>query len=167
LPRVIVLTPAAVEKKTALVTAIVTGAESVRFMEVDVHEVDVHATSRDHAVGRQMDVDGLLDYDAVVVTSGGADVDNSVVELLRSADRHEPADAFSNIVFAVAGPSDGSLLSLVASLGGIIVSAPRGIADPEARARAVGRRVATVVEWVRHARSHEHGEAHTHSHHHH
>jgi hypothetical protein len=162
---VIVLTPAAGDKKTALVTAIVTGAENVRFMEVDVCEVGVRSTSRDHVGGQQTDVDELLDYDAVVFTSGGPGADNPLVELLRSAERHRPADGFSNIVFAVAGASDGALLSLVANLGGIIVSPPRGIPDPEAHARALGHRVATVAEWVRHARSHEHGQAHTHSHH--
>src|SRR5215467_11650287 len=139
MPRVIILTPPAGEEKTALVTAIVTGAESVRFMEVDVREVDVRevdvrATSRDHAVDRQMDADGLLDYDAVVVTSFGSDEDTPLVELLRSAERQPPADAFSNIVFAVAGASDGALLSVVAGLGGIIVSPPRGIPDPAAQA---------------------------------
>src|SRR5215831_5563817 len=157
MPRVIILTPTAGEEKTALVAAIVTGAESVRFMEVDVREVDVRATSRDQADGRQMGADDLFDCDAVVVTSAGVDADKVLVELLRSAERQRPAEAFSNIVFAVAGASSGTLLSLVASLGGIIVSAPRGIPDPTANARALGQRVATVAEWVRHARSHEHG----------
>jgi hypothetical protein len=59
-------------------------------------------------------------------------------------------------VFGVLGGENTVLLGRVARLGGIIVSEPRGVDDPEARAKGTGKRAARVVEWVRHSLSHAH-----------
>jgi hypothetical protein len=86
-------------------------------------------------------------------------------DLLDAAERGAPSGAFLNTVFAVLGSDEAELLARVARLGGIVVTVPRTSSDPLQDARTLGERVATVVEWVRHARSHEHGHSH-HSHHH-
>ena len=80
-------------------------------------------------------------------------------------ERAEPVGVFTNTVFAVLGGDNTTLLGSVARLGGIIVTEPLGVDDPESRARATGKRVAKVVEWVRHAQSHEHAHAHSHQSH--
>jgi hypothetical protein len=105
----------------------------------------------------------VKDYDGVVLAAPAAgEAPVELDALLGALERAEPVGAFANTVFAVLGGDNTTLLGRVARLGGIIVTEPLGIDDPEGRARATGKRVAKVVEWVRHAQSHEQSHAHGH-----
>jgi hypothetical protein len=150
----------------AFAEIVAASAANVRFTDVDVRSMSSHSVN-----GRNVKmwggVEAFRDYDGVVFAASlRGDVNAPLHEALDAAEREQPPDAFLNTVFAVAGSSDPALLSGVARLGGIIVSSPRDSGDPTRQAHALGERVAKVVEWVRHARSHEHGQAHGHSHHH-
>jgi hypothetical protein len=107
----------------------------------------------------------LKAYDGIVIAAPAAgEVPSDLDAMLDTLERHESNDVFANTVFAVVGGENTVLLGRVSRLGGIIVSEPPGMDDPEARARGTGKRAAKVVEWVRHALSHEHGHEHGHSH---
>ncbi len=172
MPRVIILVPSAHRTAHALAETVADGAARVRFTEVEVRAVS-SATSSAAATDwrRPRDLEGihvLCESDAIVVTTSAApDDDPELRGILAEAERDLPQHAFANTVLAVIGANEPEWLPLIARLGGIIVAVPRGSNDPDARAAALGDRVATVVEWVRHARSHEHGHSHQHSHHHH
>ena len=166
MPRVIVLVPNAEGEAALVADAVARGAAHVRFTEVEPRVV-----SAAPVIGRSVRTlrgsDDLRDSDAVVFVAGHAsEATDTLLEALDAAEHEQPADAFLDTVFAVAGTTDAQLLSRVARLGGIIVSPPRAAGDAMREAEALGERVATVVEWVRHARSHEHGRAHGASHHH-
>jgi hypothetical protein len=168
-PKVIVLFPGAHHDATApMAEAVAAAAARVRFTEVELRATSAGTTGgRQHVKVLGPD-EHLSDYDAVVVvTSSPADADRALETVLGAAERGQPSNAFLNTVFAVAGTDDSGLLARLARLGGILVTVPRGSDDPAGRARALGERVATVAEWVRHARSHEHAHSHEHSHHHH
>lgn len=157
MPKVIVLFFGAESPASTLAEAAAEGAASQRFMEVDIRAGAAHqaTTGRRHKV---LDApDALREYDGVVVSAPAAgELPSDLDALLDAAERQSSPDTFTNTVFAVVGGENTVLLGRVSRLGGIIVSEPRGLDDPEARARAAGQRVAKVVEWVRHALSHEH-----------
>ena len=161
----IVLVAGAEDATAVLAEAVAAGAAHIRFTEVDVRTTSSHSTN-DRQIRMWGGVDELRDCDAVVfVPSLQADSNAALSEVLQTAER-EPADTFLNTIFAVTGASDAAFLARIANLGGIIVSPPRGSQDSTRQAHALGGRVAKVVEWVRHARSHDHGHTHEHSHHH-
>lgn len=156
-------TPAA-----TLADAAAEGAASIRFSEVDVAAGAAHQQPTGRRVKTLASPEQLLDYDGMIVACPAAgDIPSELSSLLDALERVTPADRFANTVFAVAGGENTTLLGRVARLGGIIVTEPRGAADPEARARALGARAAKVVGWVRHALGHEHEHSHEHGHHHH
>ena len=163
MPKLIVLIYGAEGPAATLGESAMEGATSVRFTEVDVRVGSAHepTTGRHYKV---LDAPARLrDYAGVVIAAPSVgDVPSELDALLTTLERLEAPDAFTNTVFAVLGGENTVLLGRVARLGGIIVAEPRGIDDPEARARATGKRVARVVEWVRHALSHEHGRSHSH-----
>jgi hypothetical protein len=104
------------------------GARSVRFSEVDVLPLDPMPDPRA--------------YDAIVIDAMAPDV----VRLLGAA------TALTDKVGATFGGDDAahwSTLRALANLGCLLV-------PPASDEAALGRRVATVAEWVRHARSHHH-----------
>jgi hypothetical protein len=169
LPKLIILFPGAQHGAAmALAEAVAAAASRVRFTEVELRATSGGTTGGHQHVRVLAGCEELRDYDAVImVPSSPSDTGTDFGDVIGAAERGLPSEAFLNTVFAVAGPDDGGLLARIARLGGIIVSTPRGLEDVIDRAEAVGERVATVVEWVRHARSHEHGHSHQHSHHHH
>lgn len=167
MPKVVVLVPSAQRAEFTVWDAVADGAARVRFTEVEVRAIasDIPADGRRHKL--LGGIEELRESDAVIVTTSAAPSDDAELRgVLAKAERDLPHDAFTNTVFAVVGANEPEWLPFVARLGGIVVSAPRGSDDQAERARTVGERVATVVEWVRHARSHEHGHTHQHSHHH-
>jgi hypothetical protein len=165
MPKLLVLFYGAESPASTLAETAADGATSVRFTEVDVRA----GSARQPEAGRRFKVldsaEQLRDYDGIIVSAPAAgDVPTELDALLDTLERHETHDAFANTVFAVLGGENTVLLGRVSRLGGIIVSEARGIDDPEARARGTGKRVAKVVEWVRHSLSHEHGHSHSHPH---
>jgi hypothetical protein len=163
MPKLLVLFYGAESPASTLAEAAADGATSVRFTEVDVRA----GSARQPEAGRRFKVldstEQLREYDGIIVSAPAVgDVPMELDALLDTLERHEVHDAFANTVFAVLGGENTVLLGRVSRLGGIIVSEARGVDDPEARARGTGKRAATVVEWVRHALSHEHGNSHAH-----
>jgi hypothetical protein len=167
-PRVVILVPSAQHTAPIVAQTVADGAARVRFTEVEVRAISGDAATDGRRVRALEGIESLTESDAVIVTtSAPPDADVELKTVLERAERDLPNHVFSNTVFAVIGASEAEWLPIVARLGGIVVSIPRGSENPDERARALGERVATVVEWVRHARSHEHGHAHHHSHQHH
>lgn len=157
MPKLVVLFFGAENPASALAEAAAEGAAGERFSEVDVRAGSAHQqpAGRRHRV---MESPGeLLDYAGVMIAAPAAgDVPAELEALLGELEQGGSPGGFAHTVFAVVGGENTVLLGRVARLGGIIVTEPRGIEDPVARARATGKRVAKVVGWIRHALSHEH-----------
>ena len=163
MPKTLVLVPSRTGRMAALADAIVEGARSVRFAEVDVRRLDEPGAVT------------LAGYDAIVLAAP-AEADDASGALTGLLDQAGTLLDVVGSAFA-APPPDGratALWSLLASMGtrGMILVTP-GTApsvDPGATsddaalaaAREQGRRVATVAGWVRHAKGHEHGHSHSH-----
>jgi NAD(P)H dehydrogenase (quinone) len=127
---------------------------------------------------RAPDPASLAGYDAIILGAPASTraVPPALARLLEGLgppgrDGALPGKVGSAFAPAVAegGEGEATLWSLLTSLGklGMILVPPahtdRGKEEGElAAARDHGRRVATVVEWVAHAKSHAHGHAHGH-----
>jgi hypothetical protein len=165
MPKALVVFYGAESPASTLAEAAAVGAASVRFTEVDVRAGSAHQQQAEKRFKVLDSTESLKDYDGIVISAPAAgDIPTELEALLATLEQHEAPSAFANTVFAVIGGENTILLGRVSRLGGIIVSEVRGVDDPEARARATGQRAAKVVEWVRHALSHEHGHSHSHSH---
>jgi hypothetical protein len=150
-------------------------ARTVRFAEVDVRAASSPAGAL-----------GAADYDAVVL-GVGADADGAAARAaLRAFDPHGALGDRVGAAFAAGGAADAAdgpacwaALRALAAHGLVLVPPAEepaalvtasGAAAPDARAaadeadRRLGRRVATVAGWVRHARGHDHADAHGHGH---
>jgi hypothetical protein len=110
-------------------TALADAARSVRFSEVDVRVPD--------------DVESLASYDAVAV--GGLSDDELRALLARAGARPDTVGA----AFGDDEASRWDTLRTLAAAGCLLV-------PPSDDLTALGRRVANVAEWVRHAKSHHH-----------
>jgi NAD(P)H dehydrogenase (quinone) len=181
MPKVLVLFHSRTGNTAAQAERVAEGARSVRFTEVDVRRLEDltpeatiaadPAWAASHAQLRQRyraldDVATVADYDALVI--GAASPDGAPSDALTHfLDRLAPlaaSGALADRVGAVFTPDDQdgarrAMLVPLASLGLILV--PPAADAPDAYAH--GARVATVAEWVRHAKSHAAG----HHHHHH
>ena len=161
MPKTLVVVTSRTGRLAALADAIVEGARSVRFAEVDVRRLD------ETDVGAE----GLAGYDAIVL--GAPADDEAMPEAL--AGLLDEAGTLVDVVGSAFAPRpssgrDAGLWSLLASMGarGMILVTPSasGGAAPDdddatlAAAREQGRRVAIVAGWVRHAKGHEHGHSH-------
>jgi len=157
MPRLIVLFYGVESPAATLAEAAADGASSVRYTEVDLRAGSKHEATTGRHYKVLDSAEQLLDYDGVLLAAPAAgDVPSELDALLDDLDRHAVRDAFENTVFGVLGGENTVLLGRVARLGGIIVSEPRGVDDPESRAKGAGKRAARVVEWVRHSLSHTH-----------
>lgn len=164
MPKLIVLFYGVESPASTLAEAAADGAKSIRFTEIDVRAGSSHEPTTGRRYRLLDSPDRVRDYDGVVLSAPAAgEVPAELDALLVALESAEPIGVFADTVFAVLGGENTTLLGRVARLGGIIVAEPMGLDDPEGRARATGRRVAKVIEWIRHARSHEHSHAHAHA----
>jgi len=175
MPKLLVLFQSGRPDVVQLAESAAVGARSIRFAEVDVrrlvksddaNDVTVDASGRTHrALGH---IDEIGAYDGLILAIA-ADVDAAAAPI-RAIGAF--GGSLANKVAAVLTPATGidrrtvlwSALGALADRGMILVPAPfadEGAADAEP-ARRLGTRVAEVVGWVTHARSHHH---HEHSHH--
>ena len=145
------------------------GARSVRFAEVDVRRLPIAADANDVTVdagGRAHrpieHVDDIGAYDGLILAVGSASGGEDA--LLRAIAAF--GGSLANKVGTVLTPATGtdrltvlwSVLGPMADRGMILLPAPfadEGADDDEAT-RHLGKRVAEVVGWVTHARSHHH-----------
>lgn len=191
MPKILVVFYSRTADTAALAESVAEGAESVRFTEVDVRRLDdsvpggnigAAPTAADAAASRRRypslgSAEELREYDGIVL---GAEVQEGAMSaeleaLLSEATRLRAGGAFENKVGAAFASMRGSdrdagwpILRAIAGLGMIIVPAEEGGATSIESARDLGRRVARVTGWVRHALGHEqehaHGHAHSHAH---
>ena len=142
------------------------GARGVRFAEVDLrrlpttdgaHDSAPAATGRAHHLLR--DADDIGQYDGLILAAEGEG--EALVRTLGAC-----GGSLANKVGAVITPAAGanrrtvlwSLLGVMADRGMILVPAPFDTEDAasDESTRNVGKRVAEVIGWVTHARSHHH-----------
>lgn len=152
------------ERATAVLDAVVAGAKSVRFTEVEVRAATGSGTPAKY---KRIDpAHPWGEADGVVFVADGAS--DSGQDLAPVIDRLAQAPAVCDLVLGVA--ADAPVVDRVARTGGIIIANRSSEAGPDSldEARALGVRVAKVAAWVRHGlgheAEHEHGH-HDHGHH--
>jgi hypothetical protein len=136
MPKTLILhAPAA----AALARELAEGARSVRFAEVDLRPL----AAGDEAAA--LAHDDVAQYDAIVLDATVAD----------GADQLGRAGLLPDRVGASFGGDAEARWTALRRMGeaGMLLVPPAGAADA---LRALGQRVATVAEWVRHAKSHHH-----------
>ena len=163
MPKLLVLFDSRSDDMTRLAEAIAEGARRVRFAEVDLRRID-GASGTTGLGGRHRaleSADALAAYDGIIM---GADPDAasheaempplgsaSLVNKVGSAFMATQAGEDRRLVL-------WSTLAPMADRGMILVAPPLADAtvDSIESARELGKRVADVVGWVTHARSHHH-----------
>ena len=147
MPKVLVLVADDSDAAKLLATCVGDGARAVRFTEVDVRAPE------------SLDVEALRDYTGVAIVGTAPRLSLSLTKLLDACESAGASD-FANTVLTSVGFDGDVALERIARLGGIIVTERQSDLTPEERGKRVGRRVAKVAEWVRHALSHEHAHHH-------
>jgi hypothetical protein len=148
MPKVLVLFAGDDGATAPLAADVAAGAKAVRFTEVEVRPVAGQTA------------DELQSYDGVVIVGDGDELPSPLESLLEACERAD-APGFENTVFGTVGFANATILERLARLGGIAVTARRGL-DAKTQAALLGGRVAKIVGWVRHALNHEHQHHHAH-----
>ena len=176
MPKLLVLFHSRSPAVIALAEAAADGARSVRFAEVDLRRLAesdeaTHATATDGVgrVHRTLDrVEDITSYDGLILAlSAGGDATVTLTQAFGAL-----GGSLANRVGSVLTTAEGaertamvwSALTSMADCGMILVPAPFTTTDerPAESARRLGKRVAEVIGWVTHARSHHHHEPHQH-----
>jgi hypothetical protein len=165
MPKLLVLYDPRSDDLTRLAEAVAEGARSVRFAEVDIRRIgDAPGTGTAAARHRAYEgPDALAAYDGIVAGSSSAESAGGAA----GAAFRAPTPSLVNKVgsaFTAAPDGEGrrdSIWGVLAPMGDrgmILVPPPVADApmDELESARQQGRRVAEVVGWVTHARSHHH-----------
>jgi multimeric flavodoxin WrbA len=161
MPKLLILFPARSTELAPLADAVLEGARSVRFAEVDLRTLGdgSDATPSPKALTA---IDDLASYDGIVV---GVPADDMEGKSLRGT-LARFGGSLTNKVGSAFTTRSGvgrdavlwSALSPMADRGMILVPLPfsdEGAASADA-CRQMGKRVAEVIGWVTHARSHHH-----------
>jgi hypothetical protein len=164
MPKVLVLFQSHSPDVVRLAEVVADGARSVRFSEVDLRRLPTTDGARaPEASGRAhhplRDADDIGQYDGLILAADGAG--ETLVRTIGAF-----GGSLANKVGAVITPATGAdrrtvlwaVLGAMADRGMILVPGPfdaEGATSDEST-RKVGTRVAEVVGWVTHARSHHH-----------
>jgi NAD(P)H dehydrogenase (quinone) len=184
MPKLLVLFHAPSSDVVALAEAVVEGARSVRFAEVDLRRlVDPEAGAPAAApegggrTHRTLDrAEDIAVYDGLILALPAAGDRGAVLTNMLAALGGSLLNKVGSAVTTAEGPGRTpvlwSALAPMADRGMILVPVPfTDTQEPAAEsARRLGKRVAEVIAWVTHARSHHHHDhaPHDHqSHHHH
>jgi hypothetical protein len=163
MPKTLILFQGSSDAVAAMADAVADGARAVRFAEVDVRRL---APAGDAGSSRHRNLgsaDELAGYDGLVLgTMAGAAVPEEVSRLLGDAAELRRGGGLTVSVGAsfVAGASGAvaadARWTLLRALGqlGVVLVPPNG--DDAEAAKKLGHRVAHVVSWITHARSHHH-----------
>ncbi|NUO64852.1 MAG: NAD(P)H:quinone oxidoreductase [Gemmatimonadaceae bacterium] len=176
MPKVLVLFHSRTGRTAALAEAIAEGASSVKFAEVELRRLENLAPRAADASApasrcRALEsVESIADYDAIIVGSpswyGGMSAEvKHVLDQLGPLSGGRPlvdkvGSAFSTANAAQGGEETTVQSILVAMMHQGMLIVPPAYGEDVAAARSHGARVAKVAEWVRHAKSHEHGHKH-------
>lgn len=161
MPKLLVLFDPRSDEMTRLADAVADGVRSVRFAEVDVRRVgDASSGAAPGARHRVLDsTAALAAYDGIIV--GAASRSASLLDSLAGSTGllNKVGSAFTATrLGAERGDVLWSVLAPMADWGMILVPPPvtESPSDELESARQQGKRVAEVVGWVAHARSHHH-----------
>jgi multimeric flavodoxin WrbA len=164
MPKTLVLFHGNSKDIVTLADAVADGVRSVRFAEVDVRrladEREEDGAGRARVLGG---ADELAAYDGLVLgTDSQSTVPDAVTQLLADAGSLRQQKALGTSVGAafVAGASapenEEARWTLLRALGALgLVLEPASVEGADS-ARQLGHRVAHVVSWITHARSHHH-----------
>ena len=179
MPKLLVLFHSRSSAVLALAEAAAEGARSVRFAEVDLRRLEASdpdplAPAPDPA-GRSHrtleHADDLATYDGLIFAMSGEGDGAAPLTAALGAAGGSMANRVGSVLTAATGEGRGAMLwaalTPMADRGMILVPAPftEGGAASAESARRTGKRVAEVIAWVTHARSHHHHEPHHHDHH--
>ena len=147
----------------AMVDAVADGVRSVRFAEVDVRHLATHGETASTSRHRTLTgADELATYDGLVLVTAAAAIPEVVSRFLaEAANLHRQKKLTTSVGSAfVAGANateseDGrwAVLRALGALGLVLVP---GSGEGAEAARQLGHRVAHVVSWITHAKSHHH-----------
>jgi len=159
MPKLLILFPARGTELAPLADAILEGARSVRFAEVDVR---TFGDAGDAGASRKplASIDDLASYDGIVIGVPAGDTEGQglreAIERFTGSLTDKVGSAFTTESGAGRSAVLWSALSPLADRGMILVPLPfSGDGDADAL-RQMGKKVAEVVGWVTHARSHHH-----------
>jgi hypothetical protein len=169
MPKLLVLFHARSDALTRVAEAIADGARSVRFAEVDVRvlgDADVNASSGVRLRLLESD-EALASYDAVIVGAAADDErgereSDAIASMVRGSTVRLDNKVGSVFGVAAAGRDRGATLwTILSPMGdrGMILVPPRtaDVGNDELEtARRQGKRIADIVGWITHARSHHH-----------
>ena len=184
MPKLLVLFHSRGPDVIALAEAAADGARSVRFAEVDLRRLEeadaaTQASATDGAgrVHRTLaHVEDITAYDGLILALPAEGDAALALTPTFGALTESLVNKVGSVVTTAEGAERISLvwsaLTPMADRGMILVPSPFTSTDepPTESARRLGKRVAEVIGWVTHARSHQHHEPHQHdhdSHHHH
>jgi hypothetical protein len=187
MPKLLVLFQSRSADVAQLAEAAADGAKTVRFAEVDLRCLPASDQARDVVApdgGRAHraleHVEDIASYDGLILVvgrDGDAGGAGDAPARALGAVRGSLANKVGAVLTPTAGPDRRAALwgalSPMADRGMILVPAPfddTNAVPGDESARGIGKRVAEVIGWVTHARSHHHHEQHHHdhsSHHHH
>ena len=159
MPKLLVLFHAHSAELAPLVDAVADGARGVRFAEVDVRSLGGRAMPMSRRPLER--IEDLASYDGIIVGVASGAAANGIVESLAGFDG-SLADKVGSAFTAESGAGRAaalwSALSPMADRGMILVPLPfaDGRESETDACRRMGKRVAEVVGWVTHARSHHH-----------
>jgi hypothetical protein len=161
MPKLLVLVPARGTDLAPLADAVLEGARSVRFAEVDVRTL---GDAADAAPGGKplAGIDDLASYDGIVVGVPVGDVEGAGLRetfaRFGGSLTNKVGSAFTTGSGAARTAVLWSALSHMADRGMILVPLPFSSEDDTSTdaCRQMGKQVAEVVGWVTHARSHHH-----------
>jgi hypothetical protein len=164
MPKTLVLFHGSSDAVAETASAVAEGARAVRFAEVDVRQLtpagEAGGSNRHRSLSSP---DELAAYDGLVLgTTAGAVLPEAVSRLLDKAAELRQAGNLTTSVGAAftAGASatvaDDARWALLRALGGLGVVLVPASGDDQEAARKLGHRVAHVVSWITHARSHDH-----------
>ncbi|HEX6597979.1 MAG TPA: hypothetical protein VF034_01570 [Gemmatimonadaceae bacterium] len=164
MPKTLVLFHGNSKDIATLAEAVADGVRSVRFAEVDVRRLA--DASEGAEAGRTRSLSGageLAAYDGLVLgTDSNGPVPDAVARLLAEAGALRQQKALGTSVGAafVAGASatdaEDARWTLLRTLGALNLVLVPASGDGAESARQLGHRVAHVVSWITHARSHHH-----------
>ena len=163
MPKTLILFHGDSDALAAMADAVADGVRSVRFAEVDVRRLATATEAGADHHRRLESADELAGYDGLVLgTADGADVPSAVKRLLAETATLRQGGGLGTSVGSafVAGATgaarDDARWTLLRALGTLqLVLVPASGEGSEA-AKALGHRVAHVVSWITHARSHHH-----------
>lgn len=165
MPKTLVLFHGNSQEIVTLADAVADGVRSVRFAEVDVRRLGGAGEADGAGRARVLrGADELAAYDGLVLgTESQSAVPDAVTRLIADAGSLRQQKALGTSVGAafVAGASapdnEEARWTLLRALGalGLVLVPPSGDDGVES-ARQLGHRVAHVVSWITHARSHHH-----------